>query len=256
MPALDERATRQARAALLQLLEERPEFKDTKNNQIHDLIPFLEIEEDSAEWLPQFESNTRALSTIWHNVIKNGGEVQAEPAPAEPKQNGSAPQPKIEAQVVEAAPAPPKPKPASAPKASAKPAEKPRPEKKAEAQPVPAETVVPVEGEVVEPIHYELIVQSGPRSLAEQTLQASRALAEQFAIVQYHEQMLEQANHTIEELNGALARAKQSQSNATQAYTNSLEDLARLMASSLGPKATDFSKLLARVIGGNQPGKK
>jgi hypothetical protein len=241
MLVLDDKVTEQARTALTQLLEERPEFRDGKNRQIQDLIPFLEIEEGSHEWLPHFTNNTRALSTIWHSVIKNGGEgkpsaeVSTVPEPAPTRRNAT-------------------------PRANTK--AKPKPTEKSVSPPNSADqlellTSEQVEGEVVEPVRYELVVQSGPPpTLEERTLQASRALADQFAIVQYHEQMLEQSNRTVEELADALAQARQSQTNAAQAYANSLEDLAKLMATSLGPKAGEFSKLLARVVGNSLPGKK
>jgi outer membrane biosynthesis protein TonB len=258
MPAvIDEKATEQARAAIAQLLEDRPEFRDTKNSQVQDLMMFLEVEEGSEEWLPQFEDNTRALSNIWHNVIKEGvkpltpKEEVAIPAPVQPKTNGNGTAPRKPAALKAEAPKPkkeetPKPKPET------------KPENRREEKPAPVVTpeAVTVEAEVIEPVHYDLVLRSGPpQVMEERALQTSRALAEQFSIVQYYEQMIEQANQTVEELNEALARAKQGQANAAQAYANALEDLARLMATSLGPKASDFSKLLARVVGG-QAGKK
>lgn len=269
MPAIDEKVTRQARAAISQLLEERPEFRDSKSNQIHDLIPFLDIEEDSAEWLPSFNDNTRALSAIWHSVLKNEPEKPAPaPVPVQAKfavsngntnnGNGVVKKPVSKAATPAPAPTPVAKAVTPAPKAEEV-APKPKQEKETrrEEPPAPVATPIPVEAEVIEPVQYELVVRSGPpQVLEERSLQASRALAEQFAIVQYHEQMLEQSNRTLEELNESIARAKESQVNAAQAYANSLEDLARLMATSLGPKATDFSKLLARMVGGSQPGKK
>ncbi len=232
MPVVNELVTRRAQRALGQLLEERPEFKDNKSNSIQDLIPFLEIEEGSQDWLPDFEGNTRALSLIWQSVIKNG------PPKTNPSEEARPAVPPVEI----------KTKLRQSPRTIRK-----SPENNREnSSQTPVENNLPLEGEVISPEEFNLMVSgknSSPQVPDERAIQTSRALAEQFTIVQYYEQMLEQTQQQVEEMTGALARAKKDQLNAAQAYANSLEDLARLMASSLGPKASEFSKLFSRVIG-------
>ncbi|NWJ48336.1 MAG: hypothetical protein HXX08_20970 [Chloroflexi bacterium] len=95
-------------------------------------------------------------------------------------------------------------------------------------------------------------IDNSPTLLEDQAIQSSRALAEQFAIVKHHELAIKQATQSIEQANEALVRARQDFAHATTAYTNALDDLARLLANSLGNKAGEFSKLLAKAAIGNQ----
>lgn len=236
MPAeIDQHATIRARAVIAQLLEDRPEFRDVKNKQVQELIPFLEIEEDSQEWLPQFEGNSRSLASLWRNVVKEGDSqpplltVAPEPehlvsSKAAKRANSSPTKAALKEQVVE---------------------------------PLESYTIVSQVAEQ-EANQLQLAPASdlAASSTGERALAASRALAEQFAIVQYHEQMLEQTNRSVEELSEALAQARQRQTDATHAYTSSLEELARLMATSLGPRANEFGKLFSRVVNtvGSNPG--
>jgi len=237
----DERTTNLARSAISRFLEERPDFRDTKRNSIEDLVMFLEVEEDSAEWLPQFAGNTRSLSNLWHNLARTAP-VQTEsdlPLVSQPsnespktrnKRVGSRVTPAIPSQSEDVL-----------------------------ADPLPSKDIVTVtetvpEDKIIEtiqellPVVAELeLVQADP-TLPESAIQISRAIAEQFALVKYREQQLSHVNRSVEELNEALARAKQQQADVLQAYTHSLEELAQLLATSLGPKAGDFGKLFSRVV--------
>ncbi len=239
MPTVSDFATRQAQEALGQLLADRPEFKDNKTNSIHDLLPFLEIEEDSEKWLPLFNGNTRALSLIWQGVIKNGVSKQLpfeETAPLEKL-------PEV------------KPKVRPAAKTSRKVPESALPNLDQDHP----ENLIPAQDKLETTGQYEIVPATKPETnpvLDERSLQTSRALAEQFTIVQYYEHLFEKSQREVEEITLALAKAKQDQLNAGQAYANSLEDLARLMASSLGSKASEFSKLFTRVVGGGPAAKK
>jgi len=213
MPVITEAAanpTEQARGALRELLTERPEFIDTKRNNIRDLIPFLEEEDGFPIWLGHFEGNLRNLTTIWAQVAK---QLQENP-PIQEVIN-------VVPEIVS-----------------------PIPEKKVTRKTTPTAKAKPL---VEENRQIVVVQEQVPAVLEEQVIQAGRALAEQFAIVKHHEMALQQAARTIEEANEALALARQTYANSTTAYSNALEDLARLMANSLGTKATDFSKLMAKV---------
>lgn len=237
----DEQATNLARAAITRFLEERPDFRDTKRNSIEDLVMFLEVEEDSAEWLPQFAGNTRSLSNLWHNLARNAP-IQSEsdltlvsqPSGESPKirskrvSNRVAPVVNPKSVEVVAAPLSIEDTPIGTADIFI--------EKSDESN----QELLPVEEELE-------LVQTDP-SLPESAIQTSRAIAEQFALVKYREQQLSQVNRSVEELNEALARAKQQQADVLQAYTHSLEELAQLLATSLGPKAGDFGKLFSRVV--------
>jgi hypothetical protein len=204
----------EARIALRNLLIERPEFMDTSRNRIQDIVPFLEEEYGFPTWFSHYENNYRGLSSVWSQVIKQ--------MKTEPPVQYAEPEPVVEVQPEPVAPA----KTRSAPRKKAT----------SKDEPVVEETTALV-------VSYE----ESPVVLEEQLISASRALAEQFAIVKHHEQAMKQALQIIEDANEALVRARQSHANASTAYTNALEDLARLMANSLGNKAGDFSKLVAKA---------
>ncbi len=213
MPVITEAAanpTEQARGALRELLTERPEFMDTKRNNIRDLIPFLENEDGFPAWLGHFEGSLRNLTTVWGQVAK---QLQENP----PVQEVVTSDPEIVT---------------------------PTPEKKAARKTAPSAKAKPL---IEENRQMVVVKEQPPAVIEEQVIQAGRALAEQFAIVKHHELALQQAARTIEEANEALNLARQTYANSTTAYSNALEDLARLMANSLGTKATDFSKLMAKV---------
>lgn len=212
----------QARLAFRELLSERPEFMDTSRYSINDVVPFLEQEEGFPDWLSQYEGNMRALSSVWNQTAKQM--KQATP-----------PAPPIIAKPVETV-------------KEVKP--KATPIKKPVATPTPS--IIQEATQVLE--SQQMVVakeELSPAVLEEQALQQSRALAEQFAIVKHHEIALKQATSSIEEATEALNRARQNHFNATTAYSNALEDLARMMASSLGIKATEFSKLIVKAASGD-----
>ncbi len=203
----------EARIALRNLLTERPEFMDTSRNRIQDIVPFLEEEFGFPTWFSHYENNYRGLSSVWTQVIK---QMKTEPQLQFPE---------VEVPEIQAEPVAPT-KTRAAPRKKAAP----------KAEPVLEDSTALV-------VSYE----ESPVVLEEQLITASRALAEQFAIVKHHEQAMKQAAQIIEDANEALVRARQSHANASTAYTNALEDLARLMANSLGSKAGDFSKLVAKA---------
>ncbi len=236
-----ERATNLAREAIARFLEERPDFRDTKRNSIEDLVMFLEVEEDSAEWLPQFAGSTRSLSNLWHSLARNAPIQTESDLTLVSQPSNESPKPKNKRVVSRVTPI-----------VTAKSEDVTAPPPLIEDVIVVTEDVPDQQSEQVKQelltVGAELeLVQADP-TLPESAIQTSRAIAEQFALVKYREQQLSQVNRSVEELNEALARAKQQQADVLQAYTHSLEELAQLLATSLGPKAGDFGKLFSRVV--------
>lgn len=268
-----------ARDAFRELLTERPDFMDTAQYSINDVVPFLEQENGFPKWLGYFESNMRALSAIWIQTAKQMKATSAlQEVTTKPVQNGvkpietSRPQPGVRPlpdlqrtpqpgvnriadslkplqetvkplqntpkpvqETVKSTQETPKPVQETAKTAEeTKPKTPKKPKETAEGVVESKTAIVPKE-------------EIPPAMLEEQAFVQSKALAEQFAIVKHHEIALRQAAISIEEATEALNRARQSHGNAITAYNNALEDLARMLTSSLGAKATEFSKLMAKV---------
>jgi chaperonin GroEL (HSP60 family) len=210
-----------ARDAFRELLTERPDFIDTARYSINEVVPFLEQEDGFPKWLGYFENNMRALSAVWIQTAKqmkaSSAMEKVDPKPVQATQNTA----KVET-----------------PKQTVEEEAKPKTPKKPKESTAP---VVDIKPAIV------LKDETPPAVLEEQAITQSRALAEQFAIVKHHEIALRQASMSIEEATEALNRARQSHANAITAYSNALEDLARMLASSLGAKTSEFTKLLAKV---------
>jgi hypothetical protein len=274
-----------ARDAFRELLAERPDFMETAQHSINDVVPFLEQENGFPKWLGYFENNMRALSAIWIQTAKQMKAssalqaVAAKPLQNSPKplensrpQPGVRPLPDIQRtpqpgvnriadslrplqEAAKPSQEPPKPvQETSTPTLeTSKPAQEAKP--KTTTPKKPKETA---EGVVENKTAIVPREEIPPAMLEEQAFVQSKALAEQFAIVKHHEIALRQAAISIEEATEALNRARQAHGNAITAYNNALEDLARMLTSSLGAKATEFSKLMAKVAtsGGGDTTKK
>jgi hypothetical protein len=260
----------QAREAFRELLTERPDFMDTSRYSINDVVPFLEQEDGFPKWLEYFENNMRALSVVWSNTAK---QMKSPSAPStQPTARVEATKPPQPAAEVRPRVVPPtvapKPRPLNeaplTPKVEATMEEKPKTVNETNQEAKPQTTVEPsaeAKPKVVAPkkpkesgqgvIESKTAIvpkdEIPPAVLEEQAIMQSKALAEQFAIVKHHEIALRQAAISIEEATEALNRARQSHANAITAYSNALEDLARMLASSLGTKTTEFTKLLTKV---------
>lgn len=273
---LDPNVREQVQTILRQLLEDRPYLRESRNVSVEDLLSFLEVEEDSSEWLPFFLENPRILMETWRKVQKTE-------SPALETETATIQQASSEIELALTAKKEPttlqdKAKPTKKSRIVSAEKKTPAPTEKEPAEPVreaeiftaPAQTVVrvaeagnektnndsPAETSVyakaIEPTSYNSPIKAelpAENNLAmEMALQASRALAEQFAIVQYYEQQLEKSNQSIEDLNKRLSQARQQQADTNEAYNSALEELAKLLATSLGTRAGEFTKLLNRVV--------